>query len=393
MDIFGSNATPMGGSAGGADAAVGATEAQKAKGVLHLHFFIFLQTMYQFRTLEEIAELFRARLVDIESIKRFHNHLRRAQYPDPEAFEKERLNIESQWPAYAKDTGLSRAPAYVWDSLKPWAAPWLTAGVSMPGWYIEGQLWQKRRDIRLQHVLSHMNHHIHPMKDVASGERRIPLSCQPKNRPSQCKSGFPLDNELTDTAILVCPCVAEDRSLHSSGPRSAIGCILPARNHAWLNAAPTIWVEFSGDNGDIKFPFRVPILPETHETKLYDVRRCCRKTNELQLAYEVQIAQAAMAGYFGGYSAKMQDVGKKELNAMAQSVWRKVELTREDSYAKAFADYSKRLVRDLEGKGIVRTILETTNLAVHASCNDILDAECFRTFPTVTFPASLLLRR
>ena len=37
MDIFGSNATPMGGSAGRGDALIGAVEAQKAEGVLHLH--------------------------------------------------------------------------------------------------------------------------------------------------------------------------------------------------------------------------------------------------------------------------------------------------------------------------------------------------------------------
>ena len=41
MDSFGSNATPMGGSMGRADAMIGATEAQKAEGVLHLHFFYF----------------------------------------------------------------------------------------------------------------------------------------------------------------------------------------------------------------------------------------------------------------------------------------------------------------------------------------------------------------
>ena len=40
MDVYGSNATPMGGSAGRADALVGAVEAQKAECVLHLHLFI-----------------------------------------------------------------------------------------------------------------------------------------------------------------------------------------------------------------------------------------------------------------------------------------------------------------------------------------------------------------
>ena len=40
-DSFGSNGTPLGGSAGRADAAVGVVEAQKAEGVLHLHLYMF----------------------------------------------------------------------------------------------------------------------------------------------------------------------------------------------------------------------------------------------------------------------------------------------------------------------------------------------------------------
>ena len=39
MDVFGSNATPMGGSCGRGDALIGAVEAQKAEeGTLHMHF-------------------------------------------------------------------------------------------------------------------------------------------------------------------------------------------------------------------------------------------------------------------------------------------------------------------------------------------------------------------
>ena len=41
MDIYGSNATPIGGSAGRCDHMIGAVEAQKAEGVLHLHVFLF----------------------------------------------------------------------------------------------------------------------------------------------------------------------------------------------------------------------------------------------------------------------------------------------------------------------------------------------------------------
>ncbi len=55
MDVFGSNATPMGGSAGRCDAVVGAVEAQKAEGVLHIHMFLFFQMLHQQMTLLEIG--------------------------------------------------------------------------------------------------------------------------------------------------------------------------------------------------------------------------------------------------------------------------------------------------------------------------------------------------
>ena len=55
--------------------------------------------------------------------------------------------------------------------------------------------------------------------------------------------------------------------------------------------------------------------------------------------------------------------------------------------------YSRRLVKDLEAKGIIRTAVESLNLSVHASNADILKSECMRTFATVTFPANLLLKQ
>ena len=70
-----------------------------------------------------------------------------------------------------------------------------------------------------------------------------------------------------------------------------------------------------------------------------------------------------------------------------------MEGTGERNQYEAWKHYSKRLVRDLEGKGVVRTGTETVNLALHADEKDILAAECIRTFPVVTFPAGLLLKR
>jgi hypothetical protein len=44
-------------------------------------------------------------------------------------------------------------------------------------------------------------------------------------------------------------------------------------------------------------------------------------------------------------------------------------------------------------KGTIRTAEESVNLSLYAAHVDVLMAECIRTFPTVTFPASLLLKR
>ena len=112
-DCFGSNASPMGGSAGRADAAVGAIEAQKAEGVLHIHMFLYLQNVFQFSTLYEIADNLRQRVLTAEGYKAYIDFTRVASFPDLELFEKEQEDIERAWPAYADDYSLSRPPAFL----------------------------------------------------------------------------------------------------------------------------------------------------------------------------------------------------------------------------------------------------------------------------------------
>ena len=67
--------------------------------------------------------------------------------------------------------------------------------------------------------------------------------------------------------MLICPCIAEARD-RSTDPRSVLGAALPARNNEWLNAGPSAWIGFNADNGDIKCPIKLPIIPETHEKAL-----------------------------------------------------------------------------------------------------------------------------
>ena len=80
------------------------------------------------------------------------------------------------------------------------------------------------------------------------------------------------------------------------------------------------------------------------------------------MTYDMQAGQSVAAGYFGGYSAKMQEIGNKELDRLREAMERKVASSRQPPAPKAFQDYSRRLVKDLEAKGIIRTAVETLNL-------------------------------
>ena len=388
MDLFGSNGTPMGGSMGRADAMIGAIEAQKAEGVLHIHMFLFLQMVHQHKNLSDIANMIKEKLISVDHFKAFINHVRCASYSDVEKFHAERTAIEKSWPAYAEDKSMCQVPSFL--AFLPDSNAFAT---SRDEWEAEGERWRKFYDTRHQHVMARMNHHIHPVINEQTGERRILNACRTKGKNSVCKFGFPLEAEMADAPFLACLCIAKARGLPDKGPRSVLGVTFPARNEPNQNAGPTAWLVYFGDNGDVKFPHRFPILPETHEVAIFDVKSCIGKSSLLDLAYQTQVGQAAAAGYFGGYAAKMQHIGQKELKHLQQAVERKLEVEKKLNDVAAFRLYGKRIVKDLEGKGIIRTAVEATNLCLFADHHDRLMAECIRSFPSVNFPATLLLRR
>ena len=185
-------------------------------------------------------------------------------------------------------------------------------------------------------------------------------------------------------------------NLCKSGPRSMLGTVLPERNEANLNAGPSAWLIFAGDNGDLKLPQHMPITPETHENMLlFDVRprNCFNSLDSLEMTYDMQAGQAMIAGYFGGYTAKMQELGVLDVRRIRESLDRKIKGSATAQPSKQFQEYSKRLVKDLESKSLARTSVEGLNLSQFADKQDYLMAECVRTFSYVTFPASMLLKR
>ena len=180
------------------------------------------------------------------------------------------------------------------------------------------------------------------------------------------KAISPLDNEMTDVSLLVCGCIATERGFQQRGPRSLLGCVLPARNHPYLNAGPRTWVAFCADNGDIKFPHRFPILKETHELLETHSESCGSMSDNVHMIYDLQAALAAAAGYFLEVTRPRCKIkGHKDLARIRESLMRKVEVQPRFLQHKEFAMYSKRLVKDLEAKGICRTSVERLNLQLH----------------------------
>ena len=154
MDAFGSNATPMGGGAGRCDAMVGAVEAQKAEGVLHLHMFLFLQMVHQFTPLQELADLIRAGILSSQSWKNYISHVRCASYPDAEQAEADRDYVERSWPAFAKDKSLSRLTLDLWISTEGATSPDLfEPHFVVAAWCKDGEEWHAKYNTRLQHAL------------------------------------------------------------------------------------------------------------------------------------------------------------------------------------------------------------------------------------------------
>ena len=132
------------------------------------------------------------------------------------------------------------------------------------------------------------------------------------------------------------------------------------------------------------------------ELLLFDIKRHprCGSRDPLDQALDMQAVMAAIAGYFGGYTSKMQPIGENQVKQLREATERKVEGEPSRGAAEDFKLYARRLVKDLELKGTVRTAVEGMNLSHQWSAgSDVLAAECIRTFPTVTFPATLLLKR
>ncbi|CAE7860116.1 esrp2 [Symbiodinium microadriaticum] len=410
-DSFGSNATLMGGVGGRCDGICGAVEAQKTSGCLHFHFWAYLQRPHQHRTLQEIATMFKEKMLHMEEFKRFHDVLCQANFPLG-LTEAEQARVEAAWPKFREatmnakweDGRPGRMPRFVWDDAKQTLGAAAEIGdadknfaTSTPGSPAphlqkadmdrESSEYERQFQAAVQTQFEWSQLHIHA-RDTRTGARNLPRACRRKATDNTCKHGFPKDAYINLAGpLLVCKGIARARKLPCRGRRSMVGRVLPRRNSPWLNGTCAgLALGLSGANTDVKLNDVVPPVAELHEDTYCKAKNCkpVSETDVRRLVRRLARAQSVTNGYFGGYISKKQRLGQVELRKCAAKMLQLGQLKQGSSAQQQFRAASGRMISDLELNGTLRGAVETVNLCINAQEHDALAAECLRTFPTVS---------
>ena len=212
----------------------------------------------------------------------------------------------------------------------------------------------------------------------------------------ECKYEAPWTNRMnSQEPLLVCPGLAAGRGLRTSGARNWLGAVLPTRNNEWLNGTlPGFTLAFAGSNSDTKPNDRLPILCETHERSCN--ARCVKKhtlKHTQRMMRQTQRIQSITNGYFGGYIGKRQPSGKAELRKCVNNMYNLRNKMQGQSLAAKQRAVSGRMITDLEMNGTYRGAVEIFNLCRHLQENDVLSAECTRTFPSISLDGRAWLER
>ena len=212
------------------------------------------------------------------------------------------------WPAHAMDQRLSSLPAYLGNRFD--------AKLSIQPCMDEGRTWKKSYLQDLNHVICMRQEHVHPI-DPHTGARKPLTACRRKTKPLECKHGFPMDHLIHDSTLLLCPGLASERGLAIKGKRNAVGSFLSSRNSWTINATVPAMAVGTGDNNDIKIPYRFGITATSHEKEcqISWCQPCASNEKDIDdMIRAVETSQAAQVGYHCDYCNKRQPIGVAEAN-------------------------------------------------------------------------------
>ena len=375
-----------GGSLGRSLTIVGTSEFQKKRDE-HLHYQNVVECLHTSSSLYTVEEeLERQGEQLLQGYKQYVDHscLQRYQHDDYSVEDRQRLGEET-WPAHATDARLSSLPAYL--GRRPAAALSCREAVA------EGQLWKQCYYRDLNHIICLRQEHIHPI-NRRTGERCPLTACRRKDKPSECKHGFPQDLLIHDAPLLLCPGLAAERGLQCKGKRNCIGQLLPSRNSGTINATIPAMAIATGDNNDIKIPYRFPVTQTSHEKlcTASSCRPCLEESGGLDsMIRAVENSQAAQVGYHCDYCNKRQPIGVAEAKEWEKGHQRLSAETESESVSYMMRRHAKRICSDCYARGVLRTPNETTKLNDSVLAQDPTEAEVLQLASGSAFPGDAFL--
>ena len=135
----------------------------------------------------------------------------------------------------------------------------------------DGRAWLRKFLAHKQLVQEHKQHHVHTLSP--DGKKRFPLTCcRRRDKPKECRGGFPKDAQILDTdeAVVVCPGLAKKMKPPTKGRRNALGSMSGPRNEGNLDGTHGALAAFGVFNTDVQLPYRLPISIETHSKLCQD---------------------------------------------------------------------------------------------------------------------------
>ena len=103
------------------------------------------------------------------------------------------------------------------------------------------------------------------------------------------------DHLICPEPRVLCPALARKLELSVAGRRNAVGSLEASRGSGSVNGCIPAVTVGSGDNNDIKVPYRLPILRQTHEQCCEE--RCFEKESMQSVIDAVEASQSAQVGY------------------------------------------------------------------------------------------------
>ena len=364
-----------GGSIGRCLALIGTSEFQKKRDE-HIHFEAVVECLHTANSLHDIADLIEQGYGSIvQEYKAYVNHVCVQRYMDKNAdpIEKQ-TSAESTWPGHRDCNRLAAIPAYF--GTHP------STPLDVGALRAEGQRWQRTFHKDLDYVIEKRQEHIH-MKD-AKGVRQPLTACRSKDKPDKCKHGFMKDHLICPEPRLLCPALARKLELSVAGRRNAVGTLEASRGSGSVNGCIPAVTVGSGDNNDIKVPYRLPILRQTHE-KCCE-QRCFEKESMQSVIDAVEASQSAQVGYHCDYANKRQPLGMHEASEWVKGHQYLAAALKKETLTYATRRHAQRIVSDCFARGILRTPNETSKLNDVVGHADPTAAEVTSTAPCVTFP-------